>query len=110
MPNRPPQPFVAEPNTLIIEDESFRYGFIQLPRQILYARNISRDAKMLYGVLLSYAWQEQRCFPGYTRLCLDMQASENSVRKWMNELEAVSLLTHKRRGLGKTNIYSLLPL
>ncbi len=96
-----------EPNTLIIVDQSLRLGFIQLPKLILYARNISRDAKLLYGVLLGYAWQEQRCFPGYQRLCLDMGASENAVRKYMRELEAVGLLQQRRRGQGKTNVYIL---
>ncbi len=101
------QPFAAEPNTLIIEDVMLGYGFIQLPKQILYARNLSRDAKVLYAVLLGYAWQELKCFPGYARLCHDMMASENTVRKCMRELEAVSLLAQRRRGLGKTNIYLL---
>lgn len=96
-----------EPNTLILEDRSLRLGFLQLPKQVLYARNLSRDAKLLYAILLGYAWQEDRCFPGYHRLCLDMQASENMVRKYMRELEAVGLLSQRRRGLGKTNIYYL---
>ncbi|HEU5200695.1 MAG TPA: helix-turn-helix domain-containing protein, partial [Ktedonobacterales bacterium] len=69
-----------EPNTLIIEDLSLYHGFVQLPKLVLYARNLSRDAKLLYAVLLGYAWQEQRCFPGYTRLCDDLDASENAVR------------------------------
>jgi hypothetical protein len=99
-----------EPNTLVIDDQYLRYGFIQLPKQILYARNLSRDAKMLFAVLLGYAWQERRCFPGYGRLCDDMQASENVVRKYMRELEAMGLLRQKRRGLGKTNIYTLCDL
>lgn len=102
--------FQPEPDTLLIEDQSLRYGFIQLPRLVLYARNISRDAKLLYAVLLGYAWQEGRCFPGYHRLCENMQASENAVRKYMRELESVNLLRQRRRGLGKTNIYTLLDL
>ena len=101
------QTFQPEPNTLILEDKSLKYGFVQLPKQLLYARNLSRDAKILYAILLGYAWQEDRCFPGYRRLCFDMQASENMVRKYMRELEAVGLLSQKRRGLGKTNIYTL---
>src|SRR5919199_1622680 len=96
-----------EPNTLILADQSLRLGFIQLPKLILYAQNLSRDAKLLYALLLGYAWQEQRCFPGYRRLCQEMQASENMVRKYMRELESVRLLSQKRRGLGKTNVYTL---
>jgi DNA-binding transcriptional regulator YhcF (GntR family) len=99
--------FKGDPNTLIVEDESLRYGFIQLPRQLLYARNLSYAAKLLYAVLLGYAWQEGSCFPGYRRLCLDMQANEKTVRRYMRELESIRLLSQKRRGQGKTNIYVL---
>lgn len=99
--------FQPEADTLVLEDQSLQYGFIHLPKQILFARNLSRDAKLLYAVLLGYAWQKGRCFPGYRRLCADMQASENMVRKYMRELESVKLLSQKRRGLGKTNIYTL---
>jgi len=99
--------FVSEPGTLIVEDFSLKHGFVQIPRIVLYARNLSRHAKMLYAVLLGYAWQEQRCFPGYARLCEDLQASENSVRTYMRELEAANLLRQHRRGLGRTNLYLL---
>jgi len=100
-------PFVPEAGTLLIEDQSLRHGFVQLPKAILYARNLSRHAKILYAVLLGYAWQEDRCFPGYGRLCHDLQASENSVRLYMRELQDAGLLRWKRRGLGKTNLYIL---
>jgi hypothetical protein len=81
-------------------------GFVQLPKVVLYARNLSRDAKLLYAVLLGYAWQEQRCFPCYGRLCADLDASENMVRKCMRELEAAHLISQHRRGQGRTNIYT----
>ena len=99
-----------EPDTLVIADQSLKLGFIQLPKLVLYARNLTRDAKLLYAILLGYAWQQGRCFPGYSRLCYDMGASENTVRVYMRELEKVGLLQQKRRGLGKTNIYILLDL
>src|SRR5579883_3300657 len=91
--------------TIVVEDALLCRGFVQLPKQVLYARNLSRDAKLLYAVLLGYAWQEQRCFPGYHRLCEDMAASENMVRKYMRELEAAHLVSQHRRGQGRTNIY-----
>ena len=103
----PPTGEDQEPNTLLIEDTTLYHGFVLLPKLVLYARNLSRDAKLLYAVLLGYAWQEQRCWPGYTRLCADLDASENAVRKWMRELEAVHILSQRRRGLGLSNLYTL---
>jgi len=105
--NQPNTDYAPEPGTLVIEDQSIRHGFVQLPRQVLLAKNLSRDAKLLYAVILHYAWQEGRCFPGYGRLCADMGASENMVRKYMRELEALGLLRQKRRGQGLTNLYTL---
>ncbi len=99
-----------EPGTLLIEDETLRAGFTQIPNRVLHARNLSRDAKLLYAFLLRYAWQQGRCFPGYAQLCADMGASPSIVRKYMHELETVGLLVQKRRGLGKTNLYTLCSL
>ena len=98
---------VIESNTLVVEDDFLKHGFIQLPKVLLYARNLSRDAKLLYAILLGYAWQEQRCWPGYARLCDDMGASENMVRKYMRELEEIGLLRQRRRGQGRPNLYTL---
>jgi len=99
-----------EPGTLLIEDETLRAGFTQIPNRVLRAANLSRDAKILYTFLLSYAWQQGSCFPGYTQLCADMGASPSIVRKYLHELEVVGLLVQKRRGLGKTNLYTLCSL
>ena len=99
--------FEPEPNTLILEDQSLSLGFVQLPKKILWASNLSRDAKILYAVLLGYAWQEDRCFPGYRRLCQDVGATEKMVRKYMRELDTVGLVSQRRRGQGKTNLYTL---
>ncbi|HEY7420190.1 MAG TPA: helix-turn-helix domain-containing protein, partial [Ktedonobacteraceae bacterium] len=92
-------------DTMLVEDAALPRGFVQLPKAVLYARHLSRDAKLLYAVLLGYAWQEQRCFPGYQRLCADLNASENAVRSWMRELEAAHLISQRRRGQGRTNLY-----
>jgi hypothetical protein len=98
---------LAEPDhdIILVEDAVLCRGYVQLPKLVLYARNLSRDAKLLYTVLLGYAWQEQRCFPGYQRLFADLDASENMVRKCMRELEAVHLVSQHRRGQGRTNVY-----
>jgi len=96
-----------ESDTILIEDETLRAGFTQIPNRVLRAPNISRDAKILYAFLLSYAWQQRSCFPGYDQLCADMGASPSIVRKYMRELEQRGLLVQKRRGLGKTNLYIL---
>jgi hypothetical protein len=93
--------------TLAVASAALRGGFVLLPRTLLHAPGLSRDAKLLYAVLLSYAWQEGRCFPGYARLQADLQCSVNSVTKWMQELQGARLVTRRRRGQGKTTVYTL---
>ena len=53
-----------EPNTLIVENEALRKGFTIIPNYILRDPGVSVGAKIIYTLLLSYAWQEGSCFPG----------------------------------------------
>ncbi|HEX2515923.1 MAG TPA: helix-turn-helix domain-containing protein [Chloroflexota bacterium] len=93
--------------TLAVASAALRGGFVLLPRTLLHAPGLSRDAKLLYAVLLSYAWQRGSCFPGYARLQADLGCGINQVTKYLRELEASGLVTRHRRGLGKTTVYTL---
>ena len=93
--------------TLAVANAALRGGFVLLPRTLLHAPGLSRDAKLLYAVLLSYAWQQGRCFPGYARLQADLGCGINQVTKYLRELEGAGLVTRRRRGLGKTTLYTL---
>ena len=62
---------------------------------------------MTFAMLLSYAWQNDYCFPGQERLAKDLGLSDRSVRTHLKSLEAIGLLAIQRRGQGKTNIYEL---
>jgi hypothetical protein len=90
-----------------VANAGLRRGFVMLPRTVLLAKGLSRDAKLLYAVLLAYAWQAGSCFPGADRLQEDLGCSINSVTKYLHELRLVGLLTIQRRGQGKTNVYTL---
>jgi hypothetical protein len=58
-------------------------------------------------VLLSYAWQRGSCFPGYERLQHDPGCGVNQVTKYLRELEGAGLVTRRKRGQGKTTLYTL---
>jgi hypothetical protein len=58
-------------------------------------------------VLLSYAWQQGSCFPGYARLQHALGCGINQVTRYLRELEDAGLITRRRRGLGKTTVYTL---
>jgi hypothetical protein len=92
---------------IIGADLATRHGFTQVPNFILTKPDISVGAKLAYAMLLKYAWQDDACFPGQTKLAEDMGSGERSVRRYLDELEGVELLEIVQRGLGKTNLYRL---
>ena len=83
-------------------------GFVQLPRAVLFHPDLSDGAKVLFGALLSYAWQEGSCFPGQARLADDLDVTERTIRNRLRELEGAGVLCVRQRGQGKTNVYLLL--
>ena len=83
------------------------HGFTQVPNFVLTQKELSVGAKLAYAMLLKYAWGDNACFPGQTKLAEDMGSGERSVRRYLDELEKAGLLEIEQRGLGKTNLYRL---
>jgi biotin operon repressor len=92
---------------VIVEDESLRAGFTQIPNLVLRRSDLPPGAKLTYMVLLSYAWQKDQAFPGQDRLARDMGVSERSVITYLKQLQESGLVSIIRRGLGLTNVYVL---
>lgn len=88
-------------------DVATRGGFTQVPNFLLKSKNLSAGDKLAFAMLLSYAWQNDHCFPGQQRLADDMGLHETNVRKHLKSLQTNGLLEITRRGQGKTNIYTL---
>ena len=96
-----------EKRTLVIEDENLRGGFSQIPNVVLRNPLLGDKALRLYTLLLSYAWQEEECFPGQETLAKDMGCTRKSITNALNELKKHKLIDWQRRGLGKVNIYHI---
>ena len=88
-------------------DAATRGGFTQVPNFLLRSKKLSAGDKMTFAMLLSYAWQNDYCFPGQQRLAQDLGLTDRSVRTHLKALEAIGLLAIQRRGQGKTNVYEL---
>lgn len=98
---------VAHNIEIVGADPATRYGFTQVPNFILVSKELSVGAKLVYAMLLKYAWQDDYCFPGQEKLASDMGVTDRSTRTYIKELEAANYLEVVQRGLGKTNIYKL---
>lgn len=93
---------------ILIENNWLDAGFTQIPNLVLRDTDLSIGARLLYGILLSYAWQKDQCWPGQERLATDLGRSSKTVRGYLAELMDGKYLQVQRRGLGQTNIYTLL--
>jgi hypothetical protein len=98
------------PARLEIVDRERRFPFIQVERAIMRAKGLSDRAKILYCLLLDYAWQANQCFPGQQRLAADLGASVDTVQRALAELKQWRLIDWKQRGLNRPNVYYILPL
>lgn len=96
-----------EKDTIIVEDEVLSEGFTQVPNILLKRVDISHGAKIAYALLLSYAWGKDRCFPGQDALARDMGVERKAVIRYLKELKDQGIVTVQRRGMGRTNIYTL---
>ena len=82
-------------------------GFTQVPNILLKDPKVSANAKVVYSMLLSYAWNNSYVFPGQERLAEDIGLSQPTIARAVKELEQHGWLEIQRRGQGKTNIYVL---
>ncbi len=88
-------------------DAATAQGFTQVPNFLLRMKEITSGDKMTFAMILSYAWQNDSCFPGQATLAKDMGVDERTVRRHIQALQTAGLLVIQQRGQGKTNIYEL---
>jgi len=88
-------------------DIATQRGWTGVPNFILESKEISIGAKLTYAMLLKYAREMDECFPGQERLAKDMGNGARSVVRYIAELEEVGLITIKRRGQGRPNLYTI---
>ena len=82
-------------------------GFTQVPNFLLKDPTISANGKVVYSMLLSYAWTNNMVFPGQERMAEDLGTSQPTIARAIKELESRGWLEVQRRGQGKTNLYIL---
>lgn len=87
------------------EDASLASGFTQIPNAVVRRPDLSMQAKYMYGLLLSYAWQDSETHPGMERMKADTGAKVDTLRKYIAELVEAGLMEVQRRGQGRTNLY-----
>jgi hypothetical protein len=81
-------------------------GFTIVPNSIINA-NISKESKLLYIVLLMFAFQKGNCFPSVKTLGTILSANERTIRRNLKKLKEEKLIKVENRN-GKSSVYTLL--
>src|SRR5947209_5984221 len=82
-------------------------GFTQVPNYLLNNAGLTAIAKVVYAKLLSYAWHNNRVYPGQVRMAEEIGSTKSTVNRAIIELENEGWLEVQRRGQGQTNVYVL---
>lgn len=99
---------LQEKNIIIKGGDAFSLsGFTQVPNAVLKSDEISSGAKLVYALLLSYAWHNDFCFPGQDTLAEDIGIARGTVNRHVQELAEKGFIKITRKGQGRANVYEL---
>lgn len=79
----------------------------QLPPAVLSHRDLSFGAKVLFAALHAHAWPEDHCWPSQDELARDLSCTVRQVQRLLLQLRQAGLVSWKRRGLNRPNVYRL---
>jgi len=84
-----------------------RTGWTQVPRPFLDTAPLDND-RLAHVLLMSYAWDEDNdCHPYQRELADELGCSVRTVKRRTADLRAEELVTVRRGGQGKANVYHL---
>ena len=83
-------------------------GFTQIPNAVLLEPVLSPEARVLFAILAHHSRRGRDPWPAQSSLAHQLRRSVRMVREYRRELEALELLATQRRGLGQSNLYTLL--
>ena len=99
---------IGEKNIIIRGGDALSLsGFTQVPNAVLKSKEISGGAKLVYALLLSYAWHNDFCFPGQDTLAKDIGIARGTVNRHVQELAEKGFIRITRKGQGRANLYEL---
>lgn len=93
---------------IVVENPLMRDGFAALPYSILKDTSLGVGARLAYGFLLMYAWQEGSCFAGQQTMAGDMGVSARQLRRYLKELQSANYIRIERKDRRFNNTYYIL--
>lgn len=80
-------------------------GFTVMHNIVLLDTRISHPAYRTLNLLMYYARQDARCWPGQEEMAQRLATNVRSVQRYLAELDDLGLITVERRGNNLTNLY-----
>lgn len=107
----------ASGSGIVILDQTLKRlgGVVVLPGCLLKDHHLNDGAKIAYGLLLMFAWEDEKKKIGEARdvvrsLMEQMGASESKVRRFLSQLLSAKLISTIRLGSNQVNRYFIEPL
>lgn len=85
-------------------------GYGMIPKSVMQDRELSIAAKALYAYFCSYTGAGNTCFPSRSKICFDLNITNNRLSKHINELTETGYVTienTREKGRFAKNIYTL---
>lgn len=102
------QVIVSSEKQFVYHDSTNR-GHVQLPRMLINCLKLSATAKIVYGVISGYVYEQGRkAFPSTSRIAMYAGISKKTAIKYIDELVDKGFILKKRHGNRRTNDYYLL--
>ena len=73
------------------------FGFAMIYHILTLDKTLSDSAFRVYGLIIKYAQDRGRAWPGITRMAEDLGKSERSISRSLQELEGRNIITRQRR-------------
>lgn len=93
--------------TLKFKNRWLNQGFTHVSNHLIRDTSVSANARLMYILLMSRAFQKDFSYPGEETLAKEMDVSVPSIISYKKELASNGWLQVIRRGQGKTNVYYL---
>lgn len=91
-----------------IYNEGVNKGHCTLPHKVSRCMFLSGHAKVLYTIIISYAYNKKECYPTQSTLCVRMGGIEKStLRNYIDELEFSNLIECKTNQSRRNIVYTI---
>lgn len=83
---------------------------VPVPLQVIKSRKLSPHSKVLYFLILYYAWIDEYKSLSQEDMAEELGTTRQTISHHLKELRECKLITWDQSGLGETNTYKILPI